>query len=231
MTLYRKINEYLDSKENREFNKLIDYTKISENLTNDQIKEICKEAIDNNFYSVCILPQYIAAAHSFLKNDVKISASIDFPKGESDVKSKISKINNSIINGANDIDIVINYKLIKDSEEHETLEKEIRELSEYCHREGNIIKVIIEIGALNYQEIESICKMCIDSNVDFVMTSTGKLPNDDTFETKLNKVKFMRKILPDEIKIKFSGGIRTKEQIKELLPFVDRIGTSIIISK
>jgi len=125
--------------------------------------------------------------------------------------------------------VVINYKLIKHEEEHEKLSEEIAKLSEYCHREGVTIKVIIEIGALNYQEIESICNMCIDTSVDYIMTSTGKLPKDDSFQTKLDKVKFMRKILPDEMKIKFSGGVRDPNQIKELLPFVDRVGTSVII--
>lgn len=229
MVIYKKINEYLDSKEKSEYNRLIDFTKISDNLDTDKIKELCKEAQDNNFYSICILPQYVTIANSLLKNSVKISALIAFPKGESDIKVKINDIDEAIVNGASEIDVVINYKLIKDTEEHETLENEIRELSEYCHREGVTIKIIIETGALNYQEIETICKMCINSSVDYIMTSTGKLPNDDSFETKLEKVKFMRKILPDDIKIKFSGGIRNYNQVKELLPFVDRIGTSSII--
>lgn len=228
MVIYKKINEYLDSKEKSEYNRLIDFTKISDNLDTDKIKELCKEAQDNNFYSICILPQYVTIANSLLKNSVKISALIAFPKGESDIKVKINDIDEAIVNGASEIDVVINYKLIKDSEEHETLENEIRELSEYCHKEGVTIKIIIETGALNYQEIETICKMCINSSVDYIMTSTGKLPNDDSFETKLEKVKFMRKILPDDIKIKFSGGIRTTEQIKELKSIVDRIGTSVI---
>jgi deoxyribose-phosphate aldolase len=60
------------------------------------------------------------------------------------------------------------------------------------------------------------------------MTSTGKLSKDDTFETKVEKVKFMRKILPEEVRIKFSGGVRTIEQVKELKSLVDRIGTSIV---
>lgn len=228
MIIYRKLYEYLDNKEKAEYSRLIDYTRIADNLDNDKVKEICKEAEDNNFYSVCILPQYVAVANSFLKNKIKISALIDFPKGQSDVKQKINAIDEAIVNGANEIDVVINYKLIKDSEEKVTLENEIRELTEYCHIEGVIIKIIIETGTLNYQEIETICRMCIDSSVDFIMTSTGKLPNDDSFETKLEKVKFMRKILPDDIKIKFSGGVRTNEQIKELKSIVDRIGTSVI---
>lgn len=228
MIVYKKIYEYLDSKEKTQFNQMIDYTKISDNLTNDKIKEVCKEAENNNFYSICILPDYIATAYSFLKDDIKISALIDFPKGESNTKDKKDEIDTAIVNGSDEIDVVINYNFIKETDKHDDLKEEIRELSEYCHREGVIIKVIIEIGALNYQEIEIICRMCIDANVDYIMTSTGKLPNDDSFEKKLEKVKFMRKILPDETKIKFSGGVRLLSQIKELSGIVDRVGTSII---
>lgn len=227
MIIYKKINEYLDNKEKNEYHQLIDYTKISDNLSNYNIKEMCKEAEDNNFYSICILPKFVATAHSFL-NNVKISALIDFPKGDSDIKKKINEIDETVVNGANEVDVVINYKLIKDPDNHEKLEKEIRELTEYCHRESVIVKIIIEMGALNYQELESICRMCIENNADFIMTSTGKLPKDDTFETKVEKVKFMRKILPEEVRIKFSGGVRTIEQVKELKTLVDRIGTSII---
>ena len=227
MIVYKKIYEYLDNKEKTENYKLIDYTKLSDNLDNDKIKEFCKEAEDNGFYSICILPEYVTIAKSFL-DKTKISTLIDFPKGTSDTRTKKAQIDEAIINGSDEIDVVINYKLIKNEENHEDLSNEIRELTEYCHREGSLIKVIIEVGALSYQEIEKICHMCTDSGVDFIVTSTGKFPNDDSFEKKLEKVKFMRKILPDNIKIKMTGGVRTLSQIKELLPFVDRVGTSIL---
>jgi deoxyribose-phosphate aldolase len=230
MNIYKKLNEYLESKEKSENYKLIDYTKISDNLSNDNIKEFCKDVENNGFYAITILPQYVATAHSFSKSEFKVSAIIDFPKGTSDTKHKISEIDKSLVNGADEIDVVVNYALIKEEDSHEKLENEIRELTEFCHREGAIIKLTIEIGALTYQEIEKICRMCVDNNVDFITTSTGKLSNDDSFETKLEKVKYMRKILPEETNIKFSGGIRTQEQIKELKSFVDRIATSIIIS-
>jgi len=225
--MIKKLLEFVENKEKESLNKLIDYTKVGDDLNTDKIKEICKDAEENNFYSVCTLPEHVSVANSFL-NDVKIISLIDFPKGTSNVKKKIKDIDETLINGANEIDVVINYKLVKNQEEHEELSDEIRTLSEYCHREGVTIKVIIEIGALSLQEIDIICKMCIDGNVDFIMTSTGKLPNDNSYNTKLDKVKFMRKILPDEIKIKFSGGVRTTEQLIELKEYVDRIGTSII---
>lgn len=226
MTIYKKINEFLDNKSKAESYKLIDYTNISENLNNDQIKQLCKEAEENGFYSICILPEYIAKAYSFLDKNIKITALVDFPKGKNNINQKISIIKNSITNGASEIDVVIDYDLIKDDEQQ--LNDEIRELSQYCHKEGAIIKIIIEIGALNFQEIEKMCKICVDNSVDFIITSTGKLPNDDTYEKKLEKVKFMRKILPEFVKIKFTGGVRTINQINELKSIVDRIGTSII---
>lgn len=228
MIVYKKIYEFIENKERHQYNQIIDYTKIGDGIDNDKIKEICKEAKDNNFYSICVFPNFVAIAYSFLDSEIKISALIDFPKGESETKNKLSEIDQAIINGAEEIDVVANYNLIKNQENIEDLEKEIREISEYCHREGVIVKIIIEVGALTYQEIENICRICADSNVDYVMTSTGKLSNDDSFEKKLEKVKFMRKILPDEIKIKFSGGVRLLSQIKELSGIVDRVGTSII---
>ena len=221
MIVYRKIYEYLDNKEKNELNRLIDYTKISDNLSNDDIKKICQEAEENNFYSVCVQPKFIATAHSFLRGEAN---------GESSITDKKNEIDKCTTNGAKEVDVVINYNLIKKPEEHEDLEKEIREISEYCHKEGIIFKAIIEIGALNFQQMEEICNMCIDGNADFVMTSTGKLKNDNSFEEKLEKVIKMRKILPDSIGIKFSGGIRSLSQIKELSPFIDRVGTSSIIN-
>lgn len=228
MLIYRKINEYL--KDKNQFFNLIDYTKTSENLTNDNIKDMCKEAENNNVYGICVPSKNIAIANSLLPDNIKLISIVGLPNGREDVKSKLHDIEESIINGANEIDVLINYNLIKEKDKNDKLEDEIRQLTELCHKEGSIIKIIIETGFLDYQEIETICKMCIDNSVDYVMTSSGKLPNDDTFEEKVEKVKYMRKILPDSVKIKVSGGVRTIEQIKSLSTYVDRIGTSLLIN-
>jgi deoxyribose-phosphate aldolase len=226
MLIYRKINEYL--KDKNQFFNLIDYTKTSDNLTNDNIKDMCKDAENNNVYGVCVPSKNIAITKSLLPDNIKLISVIGLPNGRDDVKSKLHDMEESMINGANEIDVLINYNFIKEKDKNEKLEDEIRQLTEFCHKEGGIIKIIIETGALDYQEIESICKMCINNSVDFVMTSSGKLPNDDTFEEKVEKVKYMRKILPDDIKIKFSGGIRNYNQIKEITSYIDRIGASLL---
>jgi len=226
--IFNKIYEFLEDKDKIKYYQMIDYTKIKPNMNSDEIKKICKDAENNHVYSVCFLPDNISVAHSFIGNDIILCAAIDFPKGESSTKDKVKEIENSIVNGAKEIDVVINYNLIKDDDLHEDLDEEIRKLTEICHREGVIIKAIIEIGYLTYQEIEEICNMCVESGVDYIMTSTGKLKNDNSFEEKLEKVKYIRKIIPDDTKIKFSGGIRSIEQIEKIITIVDRVGTSII---
>ncbi len=225
--IIKKISEYIKENNNKNYFQIIDYTNLG-TLTNDDIKKMCQIAEEKQVFSVCVLPEYISIISSFLETkDIKIVATIDFPKGDSTSTDKIKEIDKALINGANEIDVVLNYKLIK-NKEYDTIENEIRSISEHVHKEGKIVKIIIEIGALNFQEIEHICELCISSNIDFIMTSTGKLPKDGTFEDKLKKVKFIRKITPDDTKIKFSGGVRTNTQIEQVAPFCDRIGTSVI---
>ncbi len=211
----------------KNYNNIIDFTNLN-TISNDEIKKLCKIVEDEKMHSICILPEYVNIVKSFLKDtEIKIVATIDFPKGDSTTNNKIKKISEALINGANEIDVVVNYKSISEKDT-EKITEEIRKLTEHTHREGRIIKIIIEIGSLNFQELEKICNICVECNTDYIMTSTGKLPNDNSFDEKLEKIKFIRKIIPNETKIKFSGGIRTTEQIQQLVEYVDRIGTSIL---
>ena len=224
--IIKKLTKFINENKNHKlYNRIIDYTNLT-TLTNDDIKKLCKQAEDEMFYSVCVLPEFVSIVSSFFTDsDVKIVTAIDFPKGESSITDKIKEVEKAIVNGVDEIDVVINYSLLK-KKDYEELENEIRTITEYVHKEGKIIKTIIEIGILNFQELEKICEICVESNVDYIMTSTGKLPNDDSFEKKLEKVKFIRKIIPNDTKIKFSGGIRSNDQIKQLANYCDRIGTS-----
>ena len=228
MIVFNKLNEFLEEKDKIKYYQMIDYTKIKPNMSSDEVKSICKEAEANHFYSICVLPDAVNVAHSFLGADVKISCLIDFPKGQSSIKEKVREIEDAIVSGAKEVDVVINYDLIKDEDMYEDLDEEIRKVTEVTHRECAIIKAIIEVGYLTYQEIEKICNMCVESGVDYIMTSTGKLKNDNSFDERLEKVKYIRKIVPDDTKIKFSGGIRSIDQIQKIMSIVDRVGTSVI---
>ena len=221
------------------YNNKIDYTYLKDNATIDDIKQLCEDAMEYNFYSVCIKPNFVGTAQAFLDDsDVKVCTVISFPKGDVSTMKKVKETDAAITDGADEIDMVMNYKLLQEltyteGEEYddiyEELVQDIRNVVKICHKDGIIVKVIIEIEELNYNQIKLACDICVDAGADFVKTSTGFAPTMKPFEDKLEKIKYMRKILPEYVKIKISGGIRNKEQIEQVLPYVDRIGTSIII--
>jgi len=231
---YNKINE---SKSN--FNNLIDYTYLKSNATIDDIKKLCEEAVENNFYAVCVMPDFVSTAKAFLDDeDVKVVTVISFPKGDDKTNSKVRETLKAITDGADEIDMVFNYNQLKElsivkDEEYTDLYKEllddVQSVARACHKDGAVLKVIIEVEELNYNQIKMACDICVEAGADFIQSSTGMSKTMKPFEDKVDKIKYMRKILPEYIKIKISGGIRGKEQVEEVLPYVDRIGTSIVI--
>lgn len=238
--MIHNFNHWIKLNENKtNHNNKIDYTYLKDNATIDDIKQLCEDAVENNFYSVCIKPNFVGTAQAFLNDsNVKVCTVISFPKGDVSTMKKVKETDAVITDGADEIDMVMNYKLLKEltyteGEEYddiyEELVQDIRNVVKICHKDGIIVKVIIEIEELNYNQIKLACDICVDAGADFVKTSTGFAPTMKPFEDKLEKIKYMRKILPEYVKIKISGGIRNKEQIEQVLPYVDRIGTSIII--
>jgi deoxyribose-phosphate aldolase len=218
------------------FNKIIDFTYIKQDINIDKIKDICNIAKEYNFYSICIKPDYITYAKNFLNDtNIKICSMISYPFGDNTTKEKIKLIDKSIINGADEIDMVFNYKkikkilTIKDNDKKikqlTTIKKDLYDITRMCHGLNNILlKVIIETSELTYDEIKVVCDICIESDIDYIQTSTGYFKGAD-----IDKVKFMRKILPDTIGIKAAGGIRTLNDIQNFVNAgSDRIGTSVI---
>lgn len=234
---FKEFTKIYESKSN--FNKLIDYTYLKNNATTDNIKQLCDDAEDNNYYSVCVMPDFVSTAKIFLdKSDVKVCTVISFPNGDDKTNSKVRETIKAITDGADEIDMVMNYNLLKklsvETDEeykdiYEDILDDIKSVARVCHKDGVLLKVIIELDNLNYHQIKLACDICVDAGADYVKTSTGTSKSSISFEEKIEKIKYMRKILPDYMKIKISGGIRTKDQIQQALPYVDRIGTSIII--
>lgn len=233
-------NEYNKIYENKSnYNNKIDYTYLKDNATVDDIKQLCEEAEENNFYSICIRPSFVATAKAFLDDtNIKICTVIDFPNGNNSTMNKLKESDEAIIDGADEIDVVIDYKKIKklsistDDEYNNIYQdvlNDIKNVTRTAHKNGIIFKAIIEIEELNFNQIKLACEICTEAGVDFIKTSTGFSKNKDSFDKKIEKIKYIRKITPEYIKIKASGGIRNQQQINQLLSYVDRIGTSIII--
>lgn len=219
----------------KRFNKIIDFTYLREDANIDKIEEICKQAIENGFYSVCIRPEFVSYSKNFLEgSDVKVCTVISFHEGTDKTQEKVVETQKAISNGADEIDMVMNWPLLhswtkeSDAEKKKDIEQkiydDIRKVTEVCHgADSTVLKVIIESGELTLEQVKKACELCSKCGVDFVKTSTGYASKG----AEIDKVRFMRSILPDHIKIKASGGIRTLQDIENYVNAgADRVGSS-----
>lgn len=207
---------------------LIDHTLLKQNTTHFEIIQLCEEAINYNFASVCIPPYYVREASNALesqKGNVKVSTVVGFPLGYSSVLAKVEEIKRAIHEGADEIDAVLNICAIK-NEDWGFVRNEIDSLVLGTHMKGKVIKLILETAQLTKAEIEKICSIALDFKPNFLKTSSGFNGG-----ASLEAVQTMLSVVGNNINIKASGGIRdlaTLLQYKDL--GVKRIGTSAGVS-
>jgi deoxyribose-phosphate aldolase len=207
---------------------LIDHTLLKQNTTHFEIIQLCDEAINYNFASVCIPPYYVREASNALesqKGNVKVSTVVGFPLGYSSVLAKVEEIKRAIHEGADEIDAVLNICAIK-NEDWGFVRNEIDSLVLGTHMKGKVIKLILETAQLTHAEIEKICTIALDFKPNFLKTSSGFNGG-----ASLEAVQTMLSVVGNNINIKASGGIRdlaTLLQYKDL--GVKRIGTSAGVS-
>ena len=204
-----------------ELNKYIDHTLLKSEATAEEITKLCEEAKKYEFASVCINPTYIPLAAKLLKkSDVKVCTVIGFPLGANLLATKISEAKAAVLEGADELDMVINVGRLKDKDDEYVL-NEIKELKKVC---GNrVLKVIIETCLLTDEEKVRACKLAKEAGADFVKTSTGFSTGGATEKD----VKLMRETVGPDMGVKASGGVRTKEDaLKMIKAGANRIGAS-----
>ncbi|OJW53234.1 MAG: deoxyribose-phosphate aldolase [Sphingobacteriales bacterium 50-39] len=197
----------------------IDHTILKPTSTHMEIKKICEEAVQYGFAAVCIPPSLVTFART---QAPRIATVIGFPFGYSVRKAKMAEAEQALLDGADELDMVINLVALR-AGDWVYIEKELQQLTGLIHSHKKIIKVIIESGILTDQEILHCCDIAARVGVDFVKTSTGYAEKGASIEA----VRLMRQHLPDSIKIKASGGIRTYEFARQLIEAgADRLGCS-----
>lgn len=200
-------------------NQYIDHTSLKADATFDQIKKLVDEAVDHDFYSVCVNSSYVKFIRDYNK-DIKIAAVVGFPLGAMTKDAKVFEAKEAIRDGAREIDMVINIGRLK-SEDYFYVEDEIRAIKEAIG--DNILKVIIETCLLTEDEKVKACKLALNAGADFVKTSTGFSTGGAT----VADIKLMKEVVEGKIKVKASGGIHTKEEALALIEAgADRIGAS-----
>ncbi|WP_236652689.1 deoxyribose-phosphate aldolase [Chitinophaga vietnamensis] len=208
-------------------NRYIDHTILKPTTTLEDIKNLCMQCVEYDFAAACVPPPYVKVAKQFLgATNTLVATVIGFPFGYSAIEAKVAETVLAIVDGADELDVVINISAIKNND-WEYLEKEIANLMYIIREKKKVIKVIIESGVLTDEEIVKCCQLYSKYGVDFVKTSTGYAEKGATLEA----VKLMRANLPDNIQIKASGGIRTFAFAKELINAgATRIGASASVA-
>lgn len=228
------INEGIVTLPIEKYNKMIDYTLLDNNASDEDIISLCEKAIKYGVKSVCVMPKHVKlAAEQLLESDVLVCTVVSFPSGNNTPEEKLSETINVISDGADEVDMVLNYNLLKEKNWYENINfltnEDVKPLVNECHKHMNksgekvILKVIVESGLLNLWQTEKATEICINAGADFIKTSTGKVQIGAEID-KIKKMYFIIKDNNSNMKIKASGGVRTLEDLENYGRFVDRFG-------
>ncbi len=191
----------------------IDHTILKPTTTIADIEKLCGEAVKYSFAAVCVPPLFVKKATQLVAGStVKVATVIGFPFGYSAIEAKVAEIILAIIDGADELDVVINISAIKNND-WQYLASELNAILPIIKNKNKAVKIIIESGILTDDEIIKCCDLYGIAGVDFMKTSTGYAEKGATIEA----VQLMRKYLSDKIQIKASGGIKTFAFAKQLI--------------
>lgn len=203
-------------------NKLIDHTLLKADATSAQIKQLCQEAKDYDFKSVCVNPAFVPQATELLKgSDVEVCTVIGFPLGANTTATKVFEAKDAIANGATEVDMVINISQAKDGQ-WEAVEEEIKQIAKAV-KDQAVLKVIVETALLTDEEIKKATEATVNAGANFVKTSTGFSTRGAT----LNDVQIMNDVTQGRIGIKASGGVSNRQDALNMVEAgATRIGAS-----
>ncbi|MEK3991247.1 deoxyribose-phosphate aldolase [Robertmurraya sp. FSL R5-0851] len=206
----------------KEIAKMIDHTLLKAEATKDQIEQLCAEAKEYQFASVCVNPTWVAYASELLKGTgVDVCTVIGFPLGANTPETKAFETTNAIENGATEVDMVINIGALKNGDDS-LVEKDIQAVVNAAKGKA-LTKVIIETSLLTEEEKVRACKLAVSAGTDFVKTSTGFSTGGAT----VDDIALMRKTVGPTIGVKASGGVRSAEDAKNMIDAgATRIGAS-----
>lgn len=202
---------------------MIDHTLLKADAINEQFKKLCDEANSYGFKMIAINSSPVKLCAEYLKDSpVHVGAAIGFPLGQTSIKVKVFETQDAIINGADEIDYVINIGELKNGN-LQYIEQEMVEIVDVCRKSNVICKVILENCYLNDEQKISVCKIAKKIRPDFVKTSTGF----GTSGATISDIKLMKSIVGNDVKVKAAGGIRSLETaIKMIEAGAERLGTS-----
>jgi deoxyribose-phosphate aldolase len=207
----------------REVAALIDHTLLRPEATEAEIRKLCHEARQYEFASVCVNSYWVPLVAAELSgSSVKVCTVVGFPLGASSTSAKAAETQIAAGEGAREVDMVLNIGELRGGN-HDAVRKDIEAVVAAAHAGGAIVKVILETALLDGFQKKTACALAKDAGAEFVKTSTGFSSGGAT----VHDIALMRAAVGAEMGVKASGGIRTLEDLKNMLAAgATRIGAS-----
>ena len=203
----------------------LDHTLLKPDATAQDIEQLCREAMEFHFWSVCVNSSRVAQAYALLENSgVKVACTVGFPLGAMTADAKRLEVEAAIDDGAQEIDVVLNIGRLKDGDDAYVL-RELRDAVDAA--EERTVKVILETCLLTRDEKIRACQLVVESGAHFVKTSTGFSTSGAT----THDVQLMREHVGPKFGVKASGGIRdAKIALGMIESGATRLGTSASVA-
>lgn len=226
---WQKQREYRNLISREQLAKMIDHSLLNPSVTDEDIKKGCQEALQYGFAAVVVNPSHVPIVTRELKSStVKVCSVISFPFGLSTTSGKIHETRTALEQGADEIDVVMNFSALK-SGHSELVLNDIKGVVQEARRTQRsvIVKVILENCYLTEDEKREACRLTLQAGADFVKTSTGFGKSGASVED----VRLMREVVGPKFGVKAAGGIRTLEQALQMFDAgANRIGASASVS-
>ena len=202
---------------------MIDHTLLKPNGTEEQIRQLCAEAREFSFATVCVNPAWVPLCADLLAGSpVKVCTVIGFPLGATLPEVKAFESQRCAQLGARELDMVINVGALK-SRLYDVVQDDIAAVVDAAHGLGASVKVIIEAAFLTDEEKVEACVLSKAAGADYVKTSTGFAPTGATVED----VALMRRVVGPEMGVKAAGGVKTADDARKMIAAgATRIGAS-----
>jgi deoxyribose-phosphate aldolase len=203
--------------------KMIDHSLLNPTLTEKELEQGCRLALEYNCASVCIMPYALGRCAEILKGSaVKTSTTIGFPHGGHTTAVKVAEAERALDDGGQELDMVVNVSKVL-SEDWDYVRRDIQAVIEVTHGRGQKVKVIFENCYLQGHHKIRLCEICGELGADWVKTSTGYGTGGATIED----LKLMRQHSPADVQVKAAGGVRTLDKLLEVRTLgVTRVGAS-----
>ncbi len=210
-----------------ELARYIDHTLLKPDATPAQVEQLCAEAREHHFASVCVNPTYVPLVSNLLAgSDVKVCTVVGFPLGATATAAKVYETEIAIAQGAHEIDMVLAIGRLK-AGQFDAVRSDIGVLAAVCRAHDALLKVILETALLTDEEKEIACRLAREANAHFVKTSTGFAKGGAT----VADIALMRRVVGPEMGVKASGSVSSYEKALAMIEAgATRIGASSSIA-